>query len=177
MSRLIGVLMHFSYWLIFGNVNPINIDSALKKQMYLSMFEILEYFSLSHDNKHTWLTLTMPMILLTLKMMADHLLKEVYPIFFGENSFDINPIGNVATDKLLYLIQNIFDSSNLNGRFVFLESVFNERQSLSHDRKNIRRRIYGTSPMINMIIPHPKDGKSRAIMAKKHQIECRDKIF
>mgnify|MGYP006345908051 CR=1 FL=1 len=62
----------------------------------------------------------MPMILLTIKMISDYLFRELYPEFFLENSFEINPPGNIATDKVLYLIENIFDPSNLNGRFTFL---------------------------------------------------------
>lgn len=48
---------------------------------------------------------------------------------------------------------------------------------MSHDRRNIRKRIYGTSPMVNMIIPNPKNGKVRAILAKKHQLEIHQGIF
>ena len=42
-----GVFLHFAYWSIFGNVNPLNIDTSLKKQMYLTMFEVLEYFNMN----------------------------------------------------------------------------------------------------------------------------------
>lgn len=41
MTKLMGVFLHFAYWSIFGNVNPLNIDTSLKKQMYLTMFEVL----------------------------------------------------------------------------------------------------------------------------------------
>lgn len=39
------------------------------------------------------------------------------------------------------------------------------------DKKFIRKRIFGTSPSLQMILPEPKDGKARSIIAKNIQID------
>jgi hypothetical protein len=113
--------------------------------------------------------LYMPMILLTLKMVSEQLYRSMYPQFFEENIFVKNSIGNIAIDKIFYLIDNLFDQTALNGRFTFLESDFNARKRGSgDDRRSIRKRIFGTSAYLDFILPDPKDGKARAIMARKH---------
>lgn len=74
----------------------------------------------------------------------------------------------------MFLVDNLFDQTNLSGRFTFLESDFNARNKPTlDDRKSIRKRIYGTSPMMDFILPEPRDGKARAILAKKHENEFR----
>ena len=45
MAKLIGVFSHLSYWLVFGNINPIEIDNLTKKQMFVSLYEIISYFN------------------------------------------------------------------------------------------------------------------------------------
>ena len=40
------------------------------------------------------------------------------------------------------------------------------------DRKFLRKRIVATSPMIDILLPFPKDGKARAIIAKKQNLDC-----
>lgn len=43
---MIGVFLHLAYWCIFGGVNPIQIESTMKKKMYIMMFETIEYFKI-----------------------------------------------------------------------------------------------------------------------------------
>lgn len=79
---MIGVLLHLCYWCIFGGVNPIQIDSAVKKKMYILIFETLEYFSIQFDSKKLWGMLVLPMILLTLKMSIHYFFAMQYPKLF-----------------------------------------------------------------------------------------------
>ena len=37
-AKMIGVFLHLAYWCIFGGVNPIQIESTMKKKMYIMMF-------------------------------------------------------------------------------------------------------------------------------------------
>ena len=39
MARIIGVVTHFSYWQIFGHLNPVQPDLITKKQMILISIE------------------------------------------------------------------------------------------------------------------------------------------
>ena len=72
MVKFIGVFLHLSYWCIFGGVNPIQIESSMKKKMYIMMFETIEYFKIKIDNKKLWAILLFPMVLLTLKMATHY---------------------------------------------------------------------------------------------------------
>lgn len=89
-----------------------------------------------------------------------------------------NSMGNIAIDKILHLLDNLFDQTALNGRFTFLESDFNaKKRGSGDDRKSIRKRIFGVSVYLDFILPEPKDGKARAIMARKHESEFREGIL
>lgn len=62
-------------------------------------------------------------------------------------------------DKIFYLIEKMFDETNFFGRFTFLESDFkslSKQTSLGGgDRKLIRRRLYATSPFMDLMITNP----------------------
>ena len=40
------------------------------------------------------------------------------------------------------------------------------------DRKNMRKRLFATSPYLDTMLTNPLDGKTRSILAKKHEIDC-----
>lgn len=44
MAKFIGIFCHLSYWLVFGHVNPIELDNVAKKQMFVQLYEILMDF-------------------------------------------------------------------------------------------------------------------------------------
>lgn len=45
MAKFIGIFAHLAYWLVFGHVNPIELDSASKKQIFVQLYEILMDFN------------------------------------------------------------------------------------------------------------------------------------
>ena len=66
----------------------------------------------------------------------------------------------------------MFDQGNLQGRFIFLESdIDGQKGHFLKDKQYIRKRIFGTSPALNLVLTDPKNGKARSIMAKNMQIE------
>ena len=108
------------------------------------------------------MSLVQPMILLTLKMALDYFYHEGYPkLFLSEESMKVRA-NEVAFDKLLLFVEKLLDQGNINGRFVFLESdIDGPKGNFIKDKKFIRKRIFGTSPGLHLILPEPKDGKTR----------------
>lgn len=45
MAKFIGLFAHLAYWLVFGHVNPIEIDNVAKKQIFVQLYEILMFFN------------------------------------------------------------------------------------------------------------------------------------
>lgn len=43
-AKFIGVFLHLTYWAVFGGVNPIQIDTSMKKKMFLMISETIDYF-------------------------------------------------------------------------------------------------------------------------------------
>ena len=69
----------------------------------------------------------------------------------------------------------MFDQGNINGRFIYLESdIDGEKGNFIKEKKFIRKRIFGTSPALNLVLTDPKNGKTRSIMAKNMQIDQQD---
>jgi hypothetical protein len=117
----VGLLCHLAYWVVFGKVNPIEIDNVAKKQMYMMINEIMEYFALRQAKKlKQWITLCQPMLILSFKMLAEFIFKDAYQYFFGEVAFSPQSPGSIALAKIFFLIENIFDPNNLFSRMVFL---------------------------------------------------------
>jgi hypothetical protein len=53
-----------------------------------------------------------------------------------------------------------------------LESdIDGEKGNFIKDKKFIRKRIFGTSPALNLVLSDPKNGKARSIMAKNMQLD------
>ena len=115
------------------------------------------------------------MIILTLKMALDYFYHQQYPkLFLTEESLKIEA-NEYAFDKLLLFVDKLLDQGSINGRFIFLESDIDDpKGSFTKDKKFIRKRIFGTSPGLQIILPGPKDGKARAIMAKNIQIDQKE---
>lgn len=81
----------------------------------------------------------------------------------------------MAFDKILFFIEKLFDQGNINGRFIFLESdIDGEKGNFIKEKRFIRKRIFGTSPALNLVLTDPKNGKARSIMAKNIQIDQQD---
>ena len=115
------------------------------------------------------------MIILTLKMALDYFYHQQYPkLFLTEESLKIEA-NEYAFDKLLLFVDKLLDQGSINGRFIFLESDIDDpKGSFTKDKKFIRKRIFGTSPGLQIILPGPKDGKAHAIMAKNIQIDQKE---
>ena len=124
------------------------------------------------ENKKLWSVLGFPLILLTLKMASHYFFSIQYPKLFRFEESIKSGANELALDKILYFIEKLFDQCNINGRFIFLESdIDGEKGNFIKDKKFIRKRIFGTSPALNLVLTDPKNGKTRSIMAKNMQLD------
>ncbi len=46
-----------------------------------------------------------------------------------------------------------------------------------NERQYLRKRLYGLSPFLDLMIPNPQDGRTRAIMSKKADLELKDSML
>ncbi len=144
----------------------------MKRKMYTMMVETLEYFEIKMESKRNWAVLGFPLLLLTLKMAAHYFFSIQYPKLFQSEESVKARANQLALDKILFFIEKLFDPGNINGRFIFLESdIDGEKGNFIKDKKFIRKRIFGTSPALNLVLTDPKNGKTRSIMAKNAQID------
>jgi hypothetical protein len=91
MAKLIGILSHLCYWLIFGSVNPVQIEKSILKQMLINMYELfLNITNMEKNNLNCKIGkklenyLLSPMVILTLKLITAWILRNSYTFFFEE---------------------------------------------------------------------------------------------
>ena len=68
----------------------------------------------------------------------------------------------------------IYSFRKKNTFHIFIKYIFKIlpfKQGVVNERQYIRKRLYGLSPFIDCLIPNPKDGKTRAILSKKINLE------
>jgi hypothetical protein len=87
--------------------------------MFVSIYEFALLMNNKISNNRVWVYLTMPMILLTLKMMSESIYKNEYPLMNEEGK-----VMNIIMDKIFHLADSILDPNKIFGRFLFLESDF-----------------------------------------------------
>jgi hypothetical protein len=67
----------------------------------------------------------------------------------------------------MLFVDKMLDQSSINGRFIFLESdIDGPKDNFMKDKKFIRKRMFGVSPGLHIILPEPKDGKTRLMIAR-----------
>jgi len=132
MARIIGVVTHFSYWQIFGHLNPVQPDLITKKQMILISIEQINVLRKKVKNVKLWSLFVFPMMILTIRMMSEFILRNNYNEFFV-----MEKPCCIALEKLNLLISNMFDPNMLYSRFAFFESeieAVNKKFAVSGER-------------------------------------------
>jgi hypothetical protein len=62
------------------------------------------------------------MVLLILKMAAHYFFTIQYPKIFQSEDAKKLEVDELVLDKIMYLVEKLFDQGNINARFIFLES-------------------------------------------------------
>ena len=155
MVKLLGILIHFAYWLVFGTNSTVQIDGIQKKQMFVAIYELSEKLQHSLTDK-LWYSLGMSMVILYSKMIIEYIFKNTYLLIFDENDQQSSSPGQVAMDKIYFLIERIFDPNNLYSRLTFLESDFKQKKNgAANDRKFMQKRLFGVSPYMDIVMNKP----------------------
>lgn len=155
---MVGIFVHFAYWIVLGNVNPLQIERNIKKQMYVNLYELQMNFEQHSASNSIWILLEMPLLLICIKSVTECLLKYSYPHFFKVGPHEQNPVSQIALDKIYYLADQMFDPTNFYSRIPLLDSDFGSEQTIRGsylERKFIRKRLYATSPFMDLIISNP----------------------
>jgi hypothetical protein len=78
-SRLIGLLSHFIYWVIFGQMNPNPLSLFHMKQLFISIMQCISLIEKENDSKKVFCSFIMPLILLTIRLEIETIYKNTYP--------------------------------------------------------------------------------------------------
>lgn len=79
-----GLISHFVYWCVFGNINQMPLDEYNTKQLFISvahcMTELNQHYA---AKKSLFSNFIMPMVLLAIRVEIEVMLKTAYPHFMG----------------------------------------------------------------------------------------------
>ena len=86
-ARMTGLISHFVYWCVFGQINQMPLDEYHTKQLFISiaqcMSELTQHFS---SKKQLFSNFIMPMILLAIRVEMEVMLKGSYPLFLANKN-------------------------------------------------------------------------------------------
>lgn len=85
--RFIGLSAHFCYWMVFGNTSPFELDVLFKKQILITLFEVLDSLRDNFPSEYYWANFHFPFILLCLRMITEFIFRTTYPAFFEKQEF------------------------------------------------------------------------------------------
>jgi hypothetical protein len=117
-ARLIGLLSHFTYWVIFGiqlNANPLNHFHL--KQLFISILQCVTEIEKRQDRKKIFTCFIMPLIMLTVRLEVESIYRNTYPSVMSDPETE-----DMAMQRINQLITEIIDPNLYYSRFSFLES-------------------------------------------------------
>lgn len=83
-ARLIGLLSHFIYWVVFGHMNPNPLSAFHLKQLFISIMQCISLIEKENDSKKVFCSFIMPMILLTIRLEIETIYKNTYPLIMND---------------------------------------------------------------------------------------------
>jgi hypothetical protein len=175
-ARLIGLLSHFIYWVIFGHVNPNPLSSFHLKQLFISIMQCINTIEKENDRKKVFCSFIMPLILLTIRLEIETIYKNTYPQIMNDPESE-----PVAMRLISAVITEILDPKLYYSRFSFLESgkeaidikykmfrrpggmASTSENSPSPFLPNVKNKYNTRSTLVKNLFPMPSEGKVRAM--------------
>jgi hypothetical protein len=172
-SRLIGLVSHFTYWCIFGNINQVPLDEYHKRQLFISITQIQSQLESSNIMKKEFTIFQMPMIVLSVRALVDYIFRTTYTMFYEEERHD-KIISKLINDVITVLLDpNMFYS-----RFSFFESEKDAMKLTYYKARasklpKINSKIFTRSALVKTLFPVPSEGKVRAMFGHRSQDKIR----
>lgn len=161
MAKFIGLIIHFIYWSVFANFNELPIDSYHKTLIFLTIQKVLSELSAKYKTRKMYTTLSMPMIVLSIRIIIDGIFRSNYPQVFESSS-----AGRTVENNVTLLITKLLDPNVLYSRFSYLESEDNairlklKQRSLSKAHQ-VQDMFYTNSSLVNSLLVRKSEGKVR----------------
>eukprot|EP00826_Nyctotherus_ovalis_P042368 TRINITY_DN4349_c0_g1_i6.p1 TRINITY_DN4349_c0_g1~~TRINITY_DN4349_c0_g1_i6.p1 ORF type:complete len:252 (-),score=48.43 TRINITY_DN4349_c0_g1_i6:139-894(-) len=175
MARLVGLVIHFVYWSVFGHFNQIPIDTYSKTSIFFAIQKIINDIMVTYNTSMRFSTFFMPMIVLTIRRKVDGAFHAKYPLVFKE------PVaGKVAMNCISLLLTKLLDPNVLYSRFSSLESndkaiTAKLKQHFSSKGTKIQDLFFTNSPLVSSLLPQNSEGKIRALFMDRSKLMARGK--
>jgi len=161
-ARLVGLIIHFVYWSVFGHFNQLPIDSYHKTLIFLTIQKLLNETVAQFNINKQFATFFMPMLVLSIRREIDSVFHTKYPLLFKDSV-----AGDSAMKNISLLLTKLLDPNVHYSRFSTLESGDNAismklKQYFSSKTTKVRDLIYTNSALVSAMLPHKSEGKVRA---------------
>ena len=95
-ARMTGLISHLVYWVLFSHINQTPLDEYHSKQLFISAAQSMTELSQAYSSKRSLFSnFIMPMVLLSIRVEMEILLKACYPQFLS------NPANEKETMRLV----------------------------------------------------------------------------
>ena len=168
-ARLTGLVSHFVYWCVFGHINQMPLDEYHLKQLFISIAQGMSQLQVAYSaKKERFTSFIMPMILLSIRVEMEVILKVNYPKFM-----EVKENEEKAMRLVNGVITELLDPKIYYSRFSFLESgkeaidkkyiMKTKNIGKSGPKPDKRGKFYTRSALVKNLIPAPSDGRVRAL--------------
>jgi len=152
------------------------LDEYHLKQLFISIAQSMSQLQVHYSSKkERFATFIMPMILLAIRVEMEVILKVNYPQFM-----DVKANEEKVMRLVNGVITELLDPKIYFSRFSFLESgkeaidkkyVINTKNiNKSGPQQDKRGKYYTRSALVKNLIPHPSDGRVRALFKEQSSL-------
>ena len=176
LPRVIGLLSHFVYWVVFGHVNSSPLSHFHLKQLFISIMQCLHTIEHRQSKKKLFACFIMPLLLLTIRLEIESIFKNTYRNILNEPDIEEQAMKHISS-----LITEIMDPKLYYSRLSFLESgkeaidiknrIFRRPGGTTLEDgqgflPNVKNKFYTRSTLVKNLFPMPSEGKVRALFAE-----------
>lgn len=169
-GRLIGLVAHFVYWVVFGHLNDSPLNQFHLKQLFISILQSVTQLEMRQEKKRIFACFVMPLFLLAIRLEVESIYRNTYPEVMSDPETE-----EKAMQLMSCLVTEIIDPNLYYSRFSFLESgkeaidlkhQIHKQQSLKSEASpflpSVKNKFYTRSTLVKNLFPMPSEGKVRA---------------
>ena len=175
--RIIGICLNLIYWVVFGNINRIQIDQISKQYMYIKLLKELQSIQSNFSDKHLCNKVFIPMLILIVRIECENVLNRKFVKLFNND----HKSKQIAIDKVNEFITAVFDPHCYYNTFTMIggnASIIKHKFSKSILPK-FKEKTYATSNLLEQvfIIAENDDSNNKQLHTEVNERDTRMKFI
>ena len=175
--RVIGICLNLIYWVVFGNINRVQIDQISKQYMYIKLLKEIQSIQNNYSDKHLCNKVFIPMLILIVRIECENVLNRKFVKLFNSD----HKSKQIAFDKVNEFITAVFDPHCYYNTFTMIggnASIIKHKFSKSI-LPRFKEKTYATSNLLEQvfIIAENDDSDNKQLHTEVNERDTRMKFI